>query len=730
MAKKYQLTQMGVEVQALLDKMETLQANQTPAQGQETVPLESLSLNGTVYTIDVKAAEPESYQNLAELRRTGKLVPGQSYRITDYVATTAKEGSRSANHPFDIIVVAITENTLSEEAKAAVHDGDTYFTSNGAKLEAWELRYCFDNDANRFDWADTVNGKGVIYRLKDEWDNDVPFDFKSIQFKRHRVTAKAAYRDEFGCIDGLYVGVPGLDFGVLDIDANDYKWYYTFSLIGESFSDPIEDASFNTEFQVRDNDFDTDGSRVNFPLTDMVFANGVALQTLMSTLGTPYSNDKGVCVNTHYYESSTQLTMFGITGNNFAKSQFRRNLSIGICRHSSFGTDCQNNFILVLNDFSFVNVGEFCEGNVLKINRLDYCSVGNYFKENKIFNDTIVQGNRAGNLVWGNTFRSDRLLRNQFAGYIKDNIFGSMTNCSFDGYVSNCEFQSKMTYSTYRARLSYLVVPEVTNKDFCAVDVNGNIQGASDAKITLDNLEFYLADGVSITRRVSIEGDADGNIVATWKDGGHTTGVMKAPGANEWTEIPADYTIYEALSNKAQTIVGNESDQTKYPSTKAVADFVAGNDKVYISEWNVTPYADVVAALNDGKMVFCKAFGSMVPFTSKDSDGTIHFTLWEEEQDQYGDATNYLSYIVMLRNPATVTGNGWSFAIGNRQPFIDTTSETALTPQQDENVMKKISLHKVSKTGNFNDLINKPESMTASEVTAAVNTAWDNVMNA
>lgn len=47
---------MGEEVQALLDKMEALKANQAPAQGQETVALESLLLGGVLYTIESMTA--------------------------------------------------------------------------------------------------------------------------------------------------------------------------------------------------------------------------------------------------------------------------------------------------------------------------------------------------------------------------------------------------------------------------------------------------------------------------------------------------------------------------------------------------------------------------------------------------------------------------------------------------------------------------------------------------
>lgn len=50
------------------------------------------------------------------------------------------------------------------------------------KLNSWELKYCFSNDTNRFDWADSEKGKGVIYYMKDDWGNECPYDFKNIKF--------------------------------------------------------------------------------------------------------------------------------------------------------------------------------------------------------------------------------------------------------------------------------------------------------------------------------------------------------------------------------------------------------------------------------------------------------------------------------------------------------------------------------------------------------------------
>ena len=133
--------------------------------------------------------ESVTWAALKALRDGGQLVPGQQYRITDYVATTNGDmSSQSANHPFDIIVTADSANALNEEARAALHAGDAYFA--GCNLAAWKVWYCLDNDADRFAWAvttstnDVPDGRGVVYRLIDEWGNDVAYDFKGLRFSR------------------------------------------------------------------------------------------------------------------------------------------------------------------------------------------------------------------------------------------------------------------------------------------------------------------------------------------------------------------------------------------------------------------------------------------------------------------------------------------------------------------------------------------------------------------
>ena len=63
-----------------------------------------------------------TYSELKKLRDEGKLIPGSMYRITDYSCSTAQKYTTTANHRFDIIVTALDQNTLSEDAKAIKHE--------------------------------------------------------------------------------------------------------------------------------------------------------------------------------------------------------------------------------------------------------------------------------------------------------------------------------------------------------------------------------------------------------------------------------------------------------------------------------------------------------------------------------------------------------------------------------------------------------------------------------
>ena len=172
-----------------------------------------------------------TYTELKTLRDSGQLVPGQQYRITDYQCTTTTTGTTSAGHVFDIIVTADSESVLNEVARAIQHTGDSYFS--GCDLNAWKIWYCLDNDTSRFNWADETNGKGVIYRMIDEFNNDVPYDFKNIQFYRQWDPGKSLW----SIISSDNTGVP----------------CYTFSSRGDKSTTAFTDASLGGSNEVYSN---------------------------------------------------------------------------------------------------------------------------------------------------------------------------------------------------------------------------------------------------------------------------------------------------------------------------------------------------------------------------------------------------------------------------------------------------------------------------------------------
>ena len=199
------------------------------------------------YIASLLPTKSVTYAELKALRDAGGLLVGRKYRITDYVTTTTQTDTRSAGHAFDIIVVADDESTLNENARAILHNGDTYFKD--CKLNAWELKYCLDNDTTRFAWADATNGKGVIWWMKDEWDNECYYDFKNIQYKRYKVTSVAQNLTNCGYV-GRYIGIYGNTEDAGLTTNSEFKWVYTFNLCtfatqGDSTSEiiAIEDSS-------------------------------------------------------------------------------------------------------------------------------------------------------------------------------------------------------------------------------------------------------------------------------------------------------------------------------------------------------------------------------------------------------------------------------------------------------------------------------------------------------
>ena len=120
------------------------------------------------------------YNDLKTLISASSLVPEEQYRITNYVTTVSKANYTSAGHKFDIIVTALTNNTLYEYATLMANTTETYFDVDALLL--YNVKYNVNNIIPGYynDWVD-ASGKGCIYYMVDDKGNEAPFDFKNIK---------------------------------------------------------------------------------------------------------------------------------------------------------------------------------------------------------------------------------------------------------------------------------------------------------------------------------------------------------------------------------------------------------------------------------------------------------------------------------------------------------------------------------------------------------------------
>jgi hypothetical protein len=106
---------------------------------------------------------PVTNETLLEMMRAKKLIPGQMYRITDFITHGDAFAAADQEQPLDIIVMATGETTLSESALAMPHDGNTHFST--ANVQGWQLGFTPTINTARFPDADPL-WKGLVYYVK------------------------------------------------------------------------------------------------------------------------------------------------------------------------------------------------------------------------------------------------------------------------------------------------------------------------------------------------------------------------------------------------------------------------------------------------------------------------------------------------------------------------------------------------------------------------------------
>ena len=373
--------------------------------------------------------EKVTYAELVTKRQNRQLTAGGMYRIVDYETTVANdEEARSAGHVFDLILRAISSDTLSEEAYAIQSERDTDGYFSDANLNAWQVWYCLDNDTTRFQWADEENGKGVIYRLIDEWQNDCPYDFKNVQFKRYRCNAINEN------LEPAYCGFENMDSADYELDMEDSIWAYTFSLITWEDNDyttmvvqNLEDASLKIR---PDMDFDVNDDKT---LPNCYNYHNFCEKNSIQSFSTSILIDEAY----HYIRVLNNIVMYvwlemNDYDNEIYSIHFMHNNLFGInCANITMGNECYSNIfgygcksIIVGNIFYLNTFGNYCSSNSFG-NGCSGNSFGNYCSRNSFGNGFI-----------GNTFGNDFSI-NSFGNGCSSNSFGNY--CSRNSFGNSCE---------------------------------------------------------------------------------------------------------------------------------------------------------------------------------------------------------------------------------------------------------------------------------------------------
>lgn len=113
-----------------------------------------------------------NYLDLVNLIDTNKLFPGKFYKIMDYRTLVNHPNAFSTQKTAHVVVLALSPNLLSP-------DGWMIDTTDQNKI--YKIKYDIVSDSTKYDWAG--DSFGVIYWMQDEYNNEAPFDFTSIQFR-------------------------------------------------------------------------------------------------------------------------------------------------------------------------------------------------------------------------------------------------------------------------------------------------------------------------------------------------------------------------------------------------------------------------------------------------------------------------------------------------------------------------------------------------------------------
>jgi hypothetical protein len=435
---------------------------------------------------------PVTYSELKTKRNTGTLTPGMQYRITDYQCTTVQTDTSSAMHRFDIIVTADSSSILNENARAIQHAGDTYFSDNN--LKAWELKYTIDNDDSVYGWADNVNGKGVIYWMKDEFGNECPYDFKNILMKIYSISEQTTITEDKVFLKDKEVYISkrvGDSYSMMSwcnmTLGSDTKYVYTFDI-----------EVNNTHYDFSNNAYPVELR----PACTITCHDNIIKPCFISLDYTP----KRLYINfiTFTIRAYNEIVLDSSSGSGIVGGEF-------LIYNNFFNSDCCNYRLTSNKNILAIN----CYNNTFGINNRESVVIINDYYNNIIGDDSqryiIDEGcynNTFGRNYVVNVFREgcyDNIVganfkESYFAPYCGGNVIGN--NCGQFTFGENCSnniFGNYNRYITFNNQCNYNLFGNDCANNQLAFYCTHNKFGNGSKYNTLSAQSFYNTFGNSCT---------------------------------------------------------------------------------------------------------------------------------------------------------------------------------------------------------------------------------------
>jgi hypothetical protein len=171
-------------------------------------------------------------------------------------------------------------------------------------------------------------------------------------------------------------------------------------------------------------------------------------------------------------------------------------------------------------------------------------TIGHGFTENKIYAKILSAGSidayfrineieaaNINNFHFCELFTRNTMLGADMGGVTFEG--GQFTDSLFTGKFNECSFHTYAQFANF--------VGGTNGATFNGVDFAGTIRGTSTARINIEGSDFIVPSTSGVNRRIRIEGDTNGNLVASWYSGGKLVCKTKGAAGSTWTTLDSPY---------------------------------------------------------------------------------------------------------------------------------------------------------------------------------------------